>query len=150
MPLHVTAQWQDARKYIRLHETKIRFILAGALNTAFGLAAYPALYFMLAPLKLHYMVVLAITQVTCITFSYLTNKFLVFRTTGNYLRETGKFALFHLSYFGVNIVVLPLLVEFADIPPVWAQTLFAVAVVITSYFWHSKITFAPARTEAND
>jgi putative flippase GtrA len=123
---------------------KVRFLLAGALNTAVGLAAYPVLFFLLAPLKLHYMVVLGITQVTCVAFSYLTNKFLVFRTVGNYLRESGKFALFHLSYFLVNLVALPVLVEVIGMSPVWGQTLFAVAVIITSYFWHSNVTFAPS------
>jgi putative flippase GtrA len=147
MAVDVQSQWQDARRLIRLHETKVRFLLAGALNTVVGLAAYPALFFLLAPLKLHYMVVLAITQVSCVAFAYLTNKFLVFRTVGNYLRESGKFALFHLAYFLVNLVALPLLVEIFGMSPVWGQTLFAVAVIITSYFWHSNITFAPASTK---
>jgi putative flippase GtrA len=92
------------------------------------------------------MLVLGVTQIICVVFSYLTNKFLVFRTVGNYLRESGKFALFHLSYFVVNLIALPLLVEIAGMSPVWGQTLFAVAVIITSYFWHSNITFAPAQT----
>jgi putative flippase GtrA len=144
----VHARWQQTQQSIRLHQTKLRFLFAGALNTAFGLAAYPALYFALAPLKLHYLVVLGITQTVCVAFSYLTNKFLVFRTVGNYLRESGKFALFHLSYFLVNLVALPFLVEIAHMPPVWGQTLFAVAVIITSYFWHSNITFSPSRTES--
>jgi putative flippase GtrA len=104
-------------------------------------------YFLLAPFRLHYMVVLGITQITCVAFAYLTNKFLVFRTAGNYLRESGKFVLFHLSYFLVNLAALPLLVEIAGMSPVWGQTMFAVAVIITSYFWHSNITFAPARTD---
>jgi putative flippase GtrA len=142
MALEVQSRWQGTWTLIRRHETKVRFLLAGALNTAVGLAAYPALFFLLAPLKLHYMMVLGITQVTCVAFSYLTNKFLVFRTVGNYLRESGKFVLFHLSYFLVNLVALPLLVEVIGMSPVWGQTLFAVAVIITSYFWHSNVTFA--------
>jgi putative flippase GtrA len=144
MAVGAQSQWHEARGLIRRHETKVRFLLAGALNTVVGLAAYPTLFFLLAPLKLHYMVVLGITQVTCIAFSFLTNKFLVFRTVGNYLRESGKFVLFHLSYFLVNLVALPLLVEIFGMSPVWGQTLFAVAVIVTSYFWHSNITFAPA------
>jgi len=146
MAVEVQSRWQGAWTLIRRHETKVRFLLAGALNTVFGLAAYPTFFFLLAPLKLPYMVVLGITQVICVAFSYLTNKFLVFRTAGNYLRESGKFVLFHLSYFLVNLVALPLLVEIVGMSPVWGQTLFAVAVIITSYFWHSNITFAPART----
>jgi putative flippase GtrA len=144
MAAEVQSRWQDAWRLIRRHKTKVRFLLAGALNTVVGLVTYPALFFLLAPLKLHYMVVLGITQVACVAFSYLTNKFLVFRTAGNYLRESGKFVLFHLSNFLVNLVALPFLVEIVGMSPVLGQTLFAVAVIITSYFWHSKITFAPA------
>lgn len=124
------------------HQVKVRFLMAGALNTAIGLAVYPALYFLAAPLKLHYLVILAISQVLCVTFAFLTSKFLVFRTSGNYLRESGKFLTFHLSYFLVNLAALPALVELVGMNPVWAQTLFAVLVIVTSYFWHSRITFS--------
>lgn len=147
MAVDARSQRPDVRRFIRQHETKVRFLFAGALNTVFGLAAYPTFYFLLAPLKLHYMVVLGITQITCVAFSYVTNKLLVFRTVGNYLREIARFVLFHLSYFLVNLVALPLLVEVVGMPPIWGQTLFAVTVIVTSYFWHSNITFAPLRTE---
>lgn len=124
------------------HQTKVRYLLAGALNTAIGLAVYPVLYFLLAPLKLHYLTILVISQLVCVVFAFLTNKFLVFRTSGNYLQEFGKFLTFHFSYFLVNLAALPALVEFAGMNPVWGQTLFAVLVIVTSYFWHSRITFS--------
>jgi putative flippase GtrA len=148
MAVNVQSQWHDARKLIRLHETKVRFVLAGGLNTVFGLSVYPALYFLLAPLRLHYLIVLGIAQIVCVTLSFLTNKFLVFRTFGNYYRESLRFVLFHLAYFLVNLTVLPVLVEVVGIGPVWGQTLFAVMVIITSYFWHSNVTFASPRTDA--
>lgn len=139
-------QWQiclaNGRNLVDRHQTKIRFLLAGALNTAIGLAIYPALYFLLAWLQLHYLTILTISQLLCVVFSFLTNKFMVFRTSGNYLREFGRFATFHLSYFLVNLAALPVLVEFAGMNPVWAQTLFAMLVIFTSYFWHSRITFS--------
>ncbi|WP_341915024.1 GtrA family protein [Polaromonas sp. YR568] len=127
------------------HQTKIRFLLAGAFNTVIGLSVYPALFFLAAPLKLHYLVILTISQIVCITFAFLTNKFLVFRTSGNYLRESGKFLMFHLSYFLVNLAALPALVELAGMTPVWGQTLFAVLIIVTSYFWHSRITFSSSK-----
>jgi len=145
------------------HQTKIRFVLAGALNTGFGLGAYPALYYLLATQKLHelmlmgvqkvhylimlttipyYLIVLTVSQIVCVTFAYLTNKFLVFRTKGNYGTEFMKFITFHLSYFLVNLAALPVLVVFFGINPIIAQTSFAVMVIVSSYFWHSRITFS--------
>lgn len=145
-------RWQrcleNGRCFAGRHHTKVRFLLAGALNTVIGLAVYPALYFLAAPLKLHYMTILAISQVMCVAFAFLTSKFLVFRTSGNYLRESGKFATFHVSYFLVNLAALPALVEFAGMNPVWAQMLFAVLVIVTSYFWHSRITFSSTKASS--
>lgn len=127
------------------HQTKVRFLLAGAFNTAVGLAVFPVLYFLAAPLKLHYLIIMSISFVIAVICSFLTNKFLVFRTSGNYLRESGQFLTFHLFYFLLNLGVLPILVEFAGMNPVWAQTLFAVLVIVTSYFWHSRITFSTTK-----
>jgi len=134
-----------ALDFAKRHQTKIRYLLAGAFNTAVGLAVYPALYFLALPLKLHYLMILTISQIICVTVAFLTNKLMVFRTSGNYLREFLKFVSFHLSYFLVNLAALPALVELAGMNPVWAQTIFAVLVIITSYFWHSRITFSSTK-----
>ena len=125
------------------HQVKIRFLLAGALNTVIGLGTFPALYYLLESRQLHYLVILTISQVLCICFAYLTNKFLVFKTRGNYVNEFSKFITFHLSYFAVNLIVLPLMVSGLDFNPVIAQSLFAIMVIVSSYFWHSRITFSP-------
>jgi putative flippase GtrA len=123
------------------HQTKVRFLFAGVLNTAIGLAIFPLLYFLTAPLKLHYLVVLVMSQFFCVKFSYLTNKYFVFKTSGNHLNELGKFLSFHLFFFLANLATLPALVEFWGMDPVWAQTLFTLLVIVTSYFWHSRFTF---------
>lgn len=136
---------ENGRCLVGRHQTKVRFLVAGVFNTVIGLAVYPALYFLAAPMKLHYLVILVVSQIVCVTIAFLTSKFLVFRTEGNYLQESGKFLMFHLSYFLVNLAALPALVEFAGMNPVWAQTLFAVLVIVTSYFWHSRITFSSSR-----
>jgi putative flippase GtrA len=133
----------DAVRWVRPHEIKARFIAAGALNTAFGLAIFPILIWTLGPRGLHYMVALVISQAASVMFAYATQKALVFRTKGNYIREFGKFVLFYLSYFLVNIAALPLLVEIAHIRPIIAQFFFSLAIIVTSYFWHSRITFKP-------
>ena len=123
------------------HETKLRFFLAGGLNTVVGLSIYPILYLITASLKFHYLFILFISQALCIIFSFLTNKFMVFRTSGNYLPEIRKFLTIHLFYFVLNLIFLPALVELGGMNPVWAQTLFAVFIIVTSYFWYSRFTF---------
>jgi putative flippase GtrA len=124
------------------HGEKVRFLLAGGLNTVVGLAAYPVLYFGLRAFGLGYLAILVISQVFCICFAYLTNKLFVFRTQGNYVRESLKFVAFHSIYFAANVVVLSFMVERLALPPVWAQTGFAFLVIFSSYLWHSRITFS--------
>lgn len=133
------------RRIADQHGTKVRFLLAGFFNTVLGLITYPALYFLTAPLELHYLTILVISQVICVSIAFLTNKFLVFQSSGNVLLEFGKFITFHLSYFLVNLAALPVMVELAGMKPVWAQLLFAGLVIVTSYFWHSRITFSSTK-----
>lgn len=125
------------------HGQKLRFILAGALNTLVGLATYPVLYFALAGINVDYLAILAISQILCVCFAYLTNKFFVFKTRGDYVQEYLKFITFHGLFFILNVLVLRFLVEHLHLAPVWSQTGFALLVIITSYLWHSKITFSP-------
>jgi putative flippase GtrA len=128
---------------MRAHETKIRFLLAGGLNTLFGLAIFPVLIWFLAPLSLHYMIVLAVSQAICVVFAFVTNKMLVFKTRGEYFKEFGRFATFYIGSFAANLVALPILVELVRIPPIWSQLMFITTLIILSYFWHNRITFAP-------
>jgi putative flippase GtrA len=129
------------------HDTKIRFLLVGGVNTAIGLAMFPALYFIAAPLKLHYLHILVIATAACMVIAFLTSKYFVFRTRGNYLREFGRYFTFHFLNFLLNLAALPLLVEVVGMNPVWAQTLFISLVIVTSYFWHSRITFKSIKVD---
>jgi putative flippase GtrA len=128
-----------------LQNQKVRFLFIGGINTGFGLALYPLLYFFFQPWGLGYLQILCISQLICISFSYLSNKYFVFQTRGNFQREYIKFFLFHGIYFVLNLLCLPLLVEVAKFNPIVAQLLFSCTVIITSYFWHHHITFKKSR-----
>ena len=133
------------RKIPEHHQTKARFFVVGIFNTAWSLSIYPVLYFLAAPLKLHYLSILLFSYIVNMTVAFITNKYLVFKTSGNHLQEYGKFAVLQVLCFVVNLAALPALVELAGMKPVLAQTLFAILVIISSYFWHSRITFSSTK-----
>ena len=54
----------------------------GGVNTAFGLAFYPALLLASDWLYRHYMMALLIAQFVCTLFSFVNFKLFVFRTRG--------------------------------------------------------------------
>ncbi len=141
--------WKNRRHYLfstclslyKKHEKKWRYLIAGAINTTFGLIIYPALYLILEPLGVNYLHVLLISQAIGISFAFVSHKYFVFKTIGHIKREYSKFLSFHLVYLGLNLVILPYMVTSWKFNPMVAQTLFAVAVIVTSYFWHNRITF---------
>ena len=123
----------------------LRFLVAGAANTAFGLAIYPALLWSVPAFAMHYMIALGVAQVVSLCFAFATYKLGVFRTRGNIAREFGAFSGFYLFNYAANWAALPLLVELAGIPPVIAQLGFAIVLIATSWFWHSRVTFRRER-----
>lgn len=92
-------------------------------------------------MHVHYMVVLVLSYIVSISFSYLTNKFIVFRSHGKNLNEFLRFSSFYVLYFAVNAVVLPFSVEVLHVDPVLAQTVMVVAIAVSSYAWHAIVTF---------
>jgi len=119
----------------------LRFLIAGALNTAFGLGLYPLLLFVFPLFQTHYMVGLLIAQAICLCFAFMTYKIGVFRSRGNLAREFAAFSTYYLFNYAVNWGALPLLVEAGGLSPTLAQFGFSLLLMIGSWFWHSRITF---------
>ena len=85
------------------------------MNTAFGLAIYPALLWAFPWLRVHYMVALFIAQALSLCFAYSSYKLGVFQTRGRYAREITAFLSFYGVNYAANWIALPALVEFAHI-----------------------------------
>lgn len=122
----------------------LRFLIAGAANTAFGLAIYPLLLWSVPALHTHYMIALGVAQAVSLCFAFTTYKLGVFRTRGNIAREFGTFSGFYLINYAANWLALPLLVEIGGLSPIVAQFGFTLVLIVGSYFWHSRLTFRPA------
>ncbi|WP_343519677.1 GtrA family protein [Sphingomonas sp.] len=125
-------------------ERPLRFAAAGIANTIFGLGIYPLLLWAVPLFHTHYLLALGIAQAVSLCFAFTTYKLGVFRTRGNVMREFGAFAGFYLANYAANWVALPILVEVGGIPPVIAQLGFALVIIVTSWFWHSRVTFRAA------
>lgn len=119
----------------------VRFLIAGAANTAFGLTIYPLLLWSVPALHGRYMIALLIAQVVSLCFAFATYKLGVFRTRGRLAREFTAFAGFYLFNYAANWAALPLLVEVGGLDPVVAQLGFTVVLIVGSWFWHNRVTF---------
>ncbi len=123
----------------------LRFLIAGGVNTAFGLALYPIMLWSVPALHRHYMAGLLIAQAISLCFSFAIYKTGVFRTRANIVREFGAFASFHVVNYALNWIALPALVNGAKFDPIPAQLGFSIVFLIASYFWHSYVTFRSER-----
>lgn len=122
-------------------DKKIRFLIVGGINTLWGIAAYPVLYLILNPLGVNYLVTLVLAYAVSITFSFTTQKYLVFKTRGNHLRELSKFLGLQGVILALNLIALPALVVATSWNPALIQIGLSIVVAILSYFFHDLVTF---------
>jgi putative flippase GtrA len=143
-PVNVSLASEPAKARSRVR-WPFRYLVAAGMNTAFGFAIYPALLWAFPWLRVHYMIGLFIAQALSLSFAYANYKLGVFQTRGGYAREVTAFVSFYGVNYAANWVALPALVELGRVPPIVAQLIFCAVIMITSYFWHSKVTFRGAR-----
>ena len=135
--------------FLNKHKTKINYLFAGGFNTFVGLATFPLLYIGLHRFNVHYMAVLIISQIICVSGAFFMYKYFVFKTKGNLWREFLKFSTFYMVYFVFNILLMPLMVEGVGMNPIITQALISIGIIVSSFIWHSKITFTTLQNEEN-
>lgn len=130
--LNPVALWQNSGKF--------RYLLIGAWNTVAGYAIFAVLY-LLVGAWIGYLATAALSHLFAVTQSFVAQRQLVFRSRGNWWAEYLRFHLAHLGSLALGLLLLPLLVELFDMPPLIAQALITATIVILSYFVHQRFTF---------
>ncbi len=128
------------KRFYKEHHEKINYLLVGGWNTVFGYLAFVALYYLFSH-RIHYLIILVISNILSITNAYLGYKSFVFKTSGNYLQEYIRFYIVYGTALAINIIVLPVLVEIFRISPVVGQAAFMFLNVIFSYIGHKNFSF---------
>jgi putative flippase GtrA len=123
------------------NKKKVRYLVVGLWNTVFPYIVFGLLYY-LSNARLHYLIILLISQVLGLTNAYIGYKFFVFKTKGNYVREYLRFYAVYGTTFIVNIVLISLFVEVLGINPVISQGIIGVIVVIMAYIGHDRFSFS--------
>ena len=120
-------------------DDKIRFVLIGCIN---ALNSY--LIFVLALLLIgseHYQICVTLQWVISSVFSYLLQKFFVFCTRGNYIREYLKCCTtWGVSYL-LNLVILEILVRYLIKNVYISQLLSIMLVSVVTYVLFKYFAF---------
>ena len=138
----------------RLAEAQsFRFLVVGGFNTLFGVAdslLLLKLLLMAVPTqpKLMGTVAVAASSVINIAFSFLTYKWFVFRTRGNYLREYLRSLTVYLPSLAINtLLIAPLAVVFKRWTGYERGSVYMAMVtllsctIVLSFFGHKHISF---------
>lgn len=126
----------------KIKDKRVRYLIIGGINTVVGFSVYPILYILFCPEYLDYFTTLLVSQLICISVAYVNTKKLVFMTKGGWGSEIIKFTGFHGIIIAANLLLLPIMVDEFKINPILAQTAYSFLIVVSSYGWHSKFTFA--------
>ncbi len=123
-----------------LSAEKVRYLLAGAWNTAFGYFLGVGAYLWLGK-AWHIIYISIFTNVIAITMSFLTYKIFVFRTRGHWIREYLKIYLVYGLTIIIGTLLLWVLVKFFALNIWLSQGLVLSSVFIISFFLNRSFTF---------
>jgi putative flippase GtrA len=132
---------QARRRIVQAYsDQRIRFVLVGGFNTAFGAGVFVTLHFTIEP-AIGYIAILIITWILAVLEAFVLYRYVVFRVRGKVLLDLARFSLVYLSSFLANLAALPLLVEVANLPVLLAQTATFPLIVAVSYVGHHRFSF---------
>ena len=130
-----------------------RYLVVGAVNTAFGYGTFALFTALLQPVLAHgYIIALLLSSLLNITVAYLGYKWFVFKTKGNYLREWMRCIAVYSSGIALATAALPAVVyllrhttSLQSSAPYVAGAIVMGLNVVYNFLGHKKFSFAQAR-----
>lgn len=117
------------------------FLVCGGINTLFGYFGSVGLYELLKG-ALSVLVIIILTRIMTITFSFLTYKLFVFKTKKNWLKEYFRC---YITYGFTSLIIMAVLYVMVELMGIsfWLAQLVATAIgVICNFIAHSCFTFS--------
>jgi len=120
---------------------KFRFMVVGVLNTGFGYIIFLGMNHLLHNIRFGYMIAYTASYILSLAFAFVLHRSYVFKDSGNILIAFLRFALVNGMNYGINLILLPFLVEIVKINSDLAQLLITFLTLFVSYFGNKYFTF---------
>lgn len=134
-----STRWQSVRR-----SQGIAFVTVGVVNTMIGFVFFIVFELTVGP-HAGYLVVLLLAHVASVVCAFALYRRLVFRVTGNVMKDLARFESVYLAALATNLVLLPILVELAGLQVIAAQSVIVVLGAAISFFGHKHISFRRPR-----
>jgi len=122
-----------------VRDQRVAFLIVGAVNTVVGYLIFAGFLALLGQDR--YLATLACAHVFSVLFAFVLYRFVVFRVRGHVLSDLWRFETVYLSALAVNFILLPLLVELANLPVLLAQALIVFVTSVMSWVGHKNYSF---------
>lgn len=129
---------------------KLRFLLVGGFNTVFAYAVFFALYWLFSNLNIWDFdkiivsnVALVVQYFITINLSFITMRYYVFQSHGNWKKELLKAWSVYVSLLFINAPVISFLI-WLGIHPLLAQALYLTFSTIITFLLHKYYSFRKA------
>lgn len=124
----------------RAHREKILYLVVGAWNTLFQYLSFSLLYYLLHD-HVFSSVILLMSYVLSSINGFLGFRYVVFQSRGHPLSEYLRFQAVYLPLLILNMVALPLFLEYTSLNAYVVQAGFAVFSVVVGYLGNKHFTF---------
>ena len=119
---------------------KIRFLVVGAYNTAFGYVVFAGLYLWFKE-SLHYLILVVIAHLVAVVNAFLTQRRIVFNDRSPVLAAFLRFNVATTLSLLLSLTGMALLVDGIGINPLIGQAIVTILSVIGIYVMHRHYTF---------
>lgn len=130
----------DGPLFRLIKDRRVAFLAVGAVNTGVGFLWFTLFLFTVGH-WLGYLTALLFAHVASVLCAFVLYRRFVFRVTGHVLSDLLRFETVYLVALGINALLLPLLVELAGLPVLFAQALIVFVTTLVSYFGHRLFSF---------
>jgi putative flippase GtrA len=138
--MKLSEKYQLILDRVNVTPLQARFIMIGGLNTLIGYLVVTCVYTLFSE-RLSFLMIGIISNIVAITIGFTLQKFFVFQTKGNWLKQ---YLRSYITYGAVGIIGFALLWIFLNIFQinVWiSQAIIMVLITGISFIGHKKITF---------
>ncbi len=121
-------------------DKRFRYLAVGGINTLFGYC-FSLIFYQVFHTCLHIVIIGAICNVVCISFSFVLYKLFVFRTKGHWLQEYARCYVVYGVSAVLGILGAWVMVDYLDIAFWLAQAIIIAVTVCFSYIGYSRFSF---------
>lgn len=127
-------------KILDLNFQRVRYLVVGSINTLLGYTIGVSLYKFLSN-QVSVIYIGIYTNVICITISFLTYKYFVFKTKGRWLSEYLRAFVVYGVMASIGVFLLWFFIDICLLNIWIAQALIIILTMALSYVGHAKFTF---------